>query len=304
MVIHGMVGVIGGICKSGCPGERLFVGSVSMVDMGYLGFLERELKKAAEVAHGMFGKVGHTVKAGDNNQVLTEADLKVGKMLVAAVQRDFPEHNIIDEEAGVVDRGSRYTWVIDPIDGTSNFAAGVPTWEIMIGLLDGAAPVAGGLELPEFHEIYLAEKGKGATCNGVPIHVSAEPKLSNVLVRYSWDGHQDDPERTMVEMEDLARITDAVRNVRTSGGPLDDAYTACGRYGASLSRTEKIWDCVAPHILIEEAGGRCTAFDGSPMDYSNPLTRVGQNFDHCAASLVLHRQLQAIIHSSPNAGAA
>jgi myo-inositol-1(or 4)-monophosphatase len=266
--------------------------------MNYTEFLERELKKAAVPAKRLFGHVSATVKPDDNNQVLTEADLQIGKLLVEAVVREYPDHNVIDEEAGVIDNKSRFTWVIDPIEGTSNFAAGVFTWGIMVGLLDGAKPVAGGMAIPMLEEIYLAEKGNGATCNGQPIKVTAEPKLSNVLVRYSWDGHQDDPGRTRRELEPLARITDAVRNVRTSGcDALDPGYVAAGHYGASMNRNQKIWDCVAPQIVVEEAGGLFTAFDGSPMDYSNPLTRIEQNFDHCVASPALHKQLQTIIHA-------
>lgn len=126
--------------------------------MDYLGFLKQELTSAAKLSLKYFGKVAGTTKPGDNNQVLTEADLIVGKQLVAAVQKRYPSHNIIDEEAGVIDKKSRFTWVIDPIDGTSNFAAGLPHFGIMIGLLENARPIAGGIALPAFGELYLAEK--------------------------------------------------------------------------------------------------------------------------------------------------
>jgi len=99
---------------------------------------------------------------------------RLGKNLITKISQAFPEHNIIDEEVGVIDNNSNYTWVIDPIDGTSNFANGVPTYGIMLGLLENNIPIAGGIALPEFSEIYVAEKGTGAFCNGEKVQVSSE----------------------------------------------------------------------------------------------------------------------------------
>jgi myo-inositol-1(or 4)-monophosphatase len=263
--------------------------------MNYSTFLHDQLTQAAETAATYFGKVSGTVKAGDTNQVLTEADLAIGKQIVAAVQHTYPEHNVIDEEAGVIDRGSRYTWVIDPIEATSNFAAGLPQYGIMIGLLEDAAPIAGGIIAPVFNKLYLAEKGKGATCNGQLIHVTSETKLINTLVSYGIDGHQEAPERTREECCVLADIVLAVRNLRNSGcEALDPMYVAEGRYGGRINLTSKIWDNVAPHIIATEAGALWTAADGSDIDYSHPLTKAEQNFSFCVASPILHQQLIAI----------
>src|SRR6185312_7587902 len=103
----------------------------------YTDFIASVLQKASKIANDHFGNVPTMEKGTDNNQVLTETDLAVGKLLVSEVQKKFPEHNVIDEEAGVIDNASDYTWVIDPIDGTSNFASGVPTYGTYIGLLKG-----------------------------------------------------------------------------------------------------------------------------------------------------------------------
>jgi myo-inositol-1(or 4)-monophosphatase len=153
-------------------------------------FIESILKHASQIANEKFGKVSGIVKAGDNNQVLTETDLEIGKYIVGQITDSFPEHNIIDEEAGVINNGSKLTWVVDPIDGTSNFANGVPTYGIMIGLLSEDRPVAGGIAIPAFDEIYVASKSTGATCNGERISVTEEPNLLNALVAYGIDGHQ------------------------------------------------------------------------------------------------------------------
>lgn len=264
--------------------------------MQYTTFITEQLTKATEIALKSFGKVTHTIKTGDNNQVLTETDLAVGKLLVDAVQQIFPGHNVIDEEAGTIDKSSKYTWVIDPIDGTSNFASGLPHYGIMIGLLDGEEPIAGGVALPAFGEIYVAEKGKGARCNGESIHVSSEANLLNSLAAYGIDGHQENPQQTTDECQTLARIVLGIRNLRTSNSVFDMAMVARGRYGAYLNQTSKIWDNVAPQVIIQEAGGVYTAFDGTPIDYSDPLAKVDANFTACAGAPSLHEQLQAIIH--------
>jgi len=262
----------------------------------YREFMKQELAKAAETANSFFGKVSGTVKTGDNNQVLTEADIAIGKQLVAAVQATYPDHNVIDEEAGGIDKKSRYTWVIDPIEATSNFAAGLPQYGIMIGLLEDATPVAGGIIAPAYGKLYLAEKGKGATCNGNPIHVTDEPDLLNVLVSYGIDGHQEDPERTINETRVMADIILGCRNMRNTGcEALDPMYVAEGRYGGRVNTTSKIWDNVAPQIIAEEAGAVWTSVSGTLPDYSNPLARIEQNFTFCVASPALHQQLQTII---------
>lgn len=269
--------------------------------MDYKQFIEQELTKAAATAKQYFGKVTGVVKAGDSNQILTEADLAIGKQLVAAVQRDFPDHSIIDEETGVIDNKSTFTWVIDPIDGTSNFAAGLPHFGIMIGLLQDATPIAGGIMLPAFSELYVASKGEGAFCNGKPVHVTSETPLGSALVAYGIDGYKDNPARTIAECTVLAHIVLGSRNLRNSNSAFDLCMVACGRYGAVLNRTSKIWDNVAPQIICEEAGGVWTAFDGTPMDYTNPLSKVDQNYTFCAGSPALHQQLQAIIRNSSRA---
>src|SRR5258708_912534 len=139
--------------------------------MNYQSFITSVLGEASKIANEKFGKVSGTIKGGDSNQVLTKADVAIGRFIIQKIKKEYPDYNIIDEEAGVVDNGSEFTWVVDPIDGTSNFAHTVPLYGIMIGLLQVATPIAGGIALPYFKEIYLAEKGKGAYCNGKKIAV-------------------------------------------------------------------------------------------------------------------------------------
>ena len=127
-------------------------------------FVLNLLNEASAIAHEYFGKVSDiSMKSGDANQVLTQADQDVSSLLLEAVQKAYPHHNIIDEEAGIIDKKSEYTWVFDPIDGTSNYASGLPMYGVIIGLLKDWKPLIGAIALPAFGEIYYAERGKGTT---------------------------------------------------------------------------------------------------------------------------------------------
>jgi myo-inositol-1(or 4)-monophosphatase len=268
----------------------------------FLEAVSEYMSVANEIAAAAFGKVNGaqntstSEKEHDNNQVLTQTDLDIGQSIIALIRTQFPTHNIIDEEAGVIDNGSQYTWVIDPIDGTSNFANGVPTFGTMVGLLEDDQPIVGGLTLPAFNEIYIAGKGQGARCNGRPLSVTTNPKLLSTLVAYGIDGHQEQPELTIEESKTLAQIILGIRNLRSSNSVFDIAMVVQGSYGAALNRTSKIWDNVAQQVLVEEAGGRYTDFFGQPMDYAQPLKRSQENYTYCAAAPHLHQQLQTLIH--------
>jgi myo-inositol-1(or 4)-monophosphatase len=265
--------------------------------MEFQDFIKKSLDEASKIALAGFGKVTGKTKPEDNNQVLTETDLKISEYLVGRIKDVYPEHNIIDEEAGVIKNDSNYTWVVDPIDGTSNFANGIMTYGVMLGLLEEDKVFSGGVSLPSFQELYIAEKGKGATCNGMPIKVTSEKDLSRSLVVYQIDGNQRQPEKTREEAKIMAEIILNIRNLRITNSVYDIMLVANGKFGACLNQPGKIWDSVAQQIIVEEAGGIYTDFWGNPMDYSNHLERATENFTFCCGAPELHKQLQKIIHS-------
>lgn len=267
--------------------------------MPYQKFITVILEKSSKIANNYFGKISGTIKTKNSNQVLTETDIKIGKLIIDLIQKNYPKHNIIDEESGVIDHGSEYTWVVDPLDGTSNFAIGVPMYGIIIGLLQKAIPIAGGISLPYFSEICIAEKGGGAYCNGKKLAVNKETDLSRVLVAYGIDSHQENLNLTRQEVKLLGEIILHVRNLRTSNSIFDAVMVAKGKYGGWLNRNSKIWDNVGQQVIIEEAGGVYTDFFGNSMDYSNPLAKNKDNFTFCAAPPVLHKKLQEIIKKLP-----
>lgn len=263
--------------------------------MDYQLFLTKTLEKATHIARERFGNVSAATKPGDPTQVVTEVDKEISSMIVAAIQQTYPTHNIIDEETGSIDNHSLYTWVVDPIDGTSNFAQGSPLYGCMLGLLKEHAPIAGGFALPAFHEIYHAERGKGAYCNQQRVLVPQDQELASALVAYGVEGYPEDPDRTRKECELLAEMMLSCRGVHTSSSVFDAGMMAKGAYGGFLYRHGKIWDNVAQQIVLEEAGILYTDFFGHPLDYSHPLTKTTTHFDFCAAPPLAHAQLQQII---------
>lgn len=262
--------------------------------MTHIDFITLMLTSAASIASDYFGKT--TASKKEDQSIVTEADVAIGNMVIEGIKKYFPSYNSIDEEKGSIDNSSDYTWVIDPIDGTSNFAAASPLYGCMMGLLYKDQPIAGGIMLPYFNQLLIAEKGKGAFCNREKVSVTKEKDLRNVLVSYGLDHHKNDPDFTKREIPLVSQIIRSVRNLRSSNSAFDSAQVAMGVYGATLSRSSKIWDNTAQHIIIEEAGGVYTDFFGDPIDYSHPFSKMKTNFSFCAAAPGTHKNLQAIIH--------
>lgn len=267
------------------------------INMDFLQFIKNNLDKASGIAMNNFGKVSSTVKGGDTNAVLTKTDLEIGELIIKNIRDNFPEHNIINEETGVVDKKSSFTWVIDPIDGTSNFAAGLPFFGVMLALMKDEQPLFSGISLPYFKEVYLAEKTKGAFCNGEKVEVTKEDNLLKVLVGYGIDSHRENPELTKKEATIFGELVLNIRNVRTTNSCFDELMLARGKYGGWLNQTLCIWDLVPVQLIIEEAGGKVTDFFGNKIDYKNHLQRTKENFTICAAPEVLHNKLQKIIRN-------
>jgi myo-inositol-1(or 4)-monophosphatase len=265
-------------------------------------FAADALARAAEIARGYFGHVAGSIKPDDPTQVLTAADLAVGQALVEAVSHAYPDHNVVDEEAGVVDRGSAWTWVIDPIDGTSNFAAGIPIYAILLGLLHEGVPVVGAMALPASGDLFTSARGAGAVKNGAPLgRVDDATPLERRLIGYGIDGDRGAPALTLAEGRLVADLALACVNIRSTGCAYDAALMLEGRLGASMYGLAKAWDIVALHALAVEAGCLATALGGAPLDYSAVCRDPGRRYSWCAAPPGVHAELQAIVERHPAA---
>ncbi len=190
----------------------------------------------------------------------TEVDRIVEQEIQRDLKRAFPDHAFLGEETGQ-HGNSRYVWVVDPLDGTSNFIHGFPHFSVSIGLLERGEPLLGVVYDPLRDEIFAAEKGRGALLNDRRIRVGQRKDLDAALLvtgfapreRHNIDAHLGMTRDLLVRAEDLRR---------TGSAALDLAYTACGRFDAYFEAGLKPWDIAAGVLLVREAGGQCTDFKG------------------------------------------
>ena len=230
------------------------------------------------------------------SSVVTRADLEAEEAILNVLETCLWKANIISEECGFRDHGSKYTWVVDPLDGTSNFAAGLPWFGTLIALLEGTEPVLAGLYLPVERSLYLAEEGQGAQLNGQPISCSQGEKTEDELIAYSFD-YSLESGKTRSEMEMMERLSKHVRNLRSTNSLLDFCYTAEGKLGGAINQTTKIWDIAAPWLLIREAGGIFKDPEGKIIQFDLGADAHSRNYRVMAAGANLHPRLLKIINA-------
>jgi len=233
-----------------------------------LGFANELIDRAASIAMPLFRR-GPEVRLKDDDTPVTEADLEIEGMVRGEVARRFPRDAVLGEEHGGSLEDAPRVWVVDPIDGTKNFAAGVQVWGTLIALFEEGEPVLGAVGAPALGERYEAVRGQGATLNGALIRVSETEELGRAAVcHYATEGWLDGPHEEALRTLDHA--------VYRSVGFTDfwgHCLVARGSVEAALEPSLRIWDWGALKVLIEEAGGRMTALDGKPIaDRSSVLT--------------------------------
>jgi myo-inositol-1(or 4)-monophosphatase len=206
-----------------------------------------------------------TNKEGVNNLV-TEADHASEKAIIDTIKEDFPDHFILSEEAGEIATDSEYKWIIDPIDGTVNYAHGIPLCCVSIGIEYKGSMVMGAVYNPFIKEFFLAEKGKGATLNGEPISVSGERDILKACLvtgfPYTYINLPNGP------LEAFARfIKQGIPVRRLGSAAMDLCWVAAGRFDGFYEHKLQAWDSAAGFLIVEEAGGKITDFKG---DYYSP----------------------------------
>lgn len=199
-------------------------------------------------------------KEGVNNLV-TEADHASEKAILSVIKRDFPAHQILAEESGALSQNSEFKWVIDPIDGTVNFAQGIPLNCVSIGIEHKGDIVMAAVYNPHLNEFFFAEKGKGATLNDTPIRVSQKSvTLHSCLVTGFPYTYINEPNGPLEVFERFVRKGVPVR--RLGSAAIDLCWVACGRFDGFFEQKLEPWDSAAGFLIVEEAGGRVTDFKG------------------------------------------
>lgn len=221
---------------------------------------------AGEILRSYWGKTGEIKQKQFFWDLVTAADLASEAFIIAAIKREFPGHEILSEEAGLsASPHSDYQWVIDPLDGTTNFTHQYPMVCVSIGLLVHGKPTLGVVYNPIINELFVAAKGKGTTLNGVPLHVSRVEKLEQSLLAtgFAYD-RKETRENNYAEFCHMTNLCQGVR--RGGSAALDLAYVASGRLDGYWERGLKPWDIAAGIVLVEEAGGVITSYEGGPID--------------------------------------
>jgi myo-inositol-1(or 4)-monophosphatase len=252
------------------------------------------LKEGGEVLRQVAGNKVQARLKENLSSVVTDADLASEQRILEILTGTGFPCNIISEEAGFLDHGSEYTWVVDPLDGTSNFAAGLPWYGVIIALFRTEEPILAGMYLPHEDQLYWAESGKGALRNDHPVRTSRSRHLEQQLISYSFD-YTGDPDKIRNELRLMEQLSARVRNVRSTNSLYDFCYVADGRLGAALNQTTRIWDIAAAALILKEAGGVVTDTRGKPIRFDLSGNTFQRNYTIVAAGAGLHHALMKIL---------
>ena len=226
------------------------------------------IEKATQIVMEAYNLPKITEYKGKNNLV-TKTDRQSEEIIISVIQNVFPQHGIIAEESKRINTESEYQWIIDPLDGTTNFVHGYPSFGISIGILHNNEIVCGIIKELPVNKTYSAIKGEGAFCDGKPIRVSDVGSLGQSLLVTGF-GYEHGEEWS-ANMELLKQFTDITHGVRRLGAAaVDLCHVACGKVDGYWEFDIKPWDTAAGAIIVKEAGGTITKMDGSNYLINNP----------------------------------
>jgi len=234
------------------------------IDPRFLSTAIEAVVRAGDLQMAKFG-IGVRVEKKGAIDLVTEVDVEVERMFRAMVAERFPDHDVLAEEMGGHDRGARHRWVFDPLDGTTNFAHGVPIFCASLALeIDGEAAVAAVYD-PNRKELFTAEAGIGSWLNGQPLRVSSTATVleSMLVTGFPYNVHQQADEY----LQTFGQVLKQARAVRRLGSAaIDICWVAAGRMDGFWEAILKPWDTRAAALILEEAGGRITGMDGTKWD--------------------------------------
>jgi myo-inositol-1(or 4)-monophosphatase len=244
---------------------------------------------AGAVLQSYWGNLETVKEKGRPGDLITEADAAAEAVAIKILNRHFPDHQILAEESGKQgNQTSQYLWAIDPLDGTTNYAHQYPFFATSIGLLADGIPQVGVIFDPFRQELFRAAKGLGATRNRQPIRVSTTNTLANSLLvtGFAYD-RRETIDNNYAEFCHLTHLTQGVR--RAGAASLDLAYVACGRLDGYWERGLSPWDITAGVVLVEEAGGKVTAYDQNPFDlYSGRILATNGHLHNALSTELLN----------------
>lgn len=226
------------------------------------------------------------VKTKQGGSLVTDADTAAERHIIQAIQKYFPDDAIVGEESGLYAGSSGFSWHIDPLDGTTNFARHIPLYAVSIGIVKDEAPVGGAIYLPPFNELYEAEQGKGAKMNGIAIVVSSVSELSQAMVALASPRFVDAVAHDTLP---LGKIASRIGKIRVPASiAVNLCWIARGAIDAGVCVGQNSWDAAAGVILVREAGGEAFDFSGKPYTVASPDLIVGNNILITAIQKMIH----------------
>ena len=229
---------------------------------------------AGEVLRDGFGRQ-HQIKYKGEADLVTEADEEAERKIAEVLREAFPNHGMLTEESGELEGEGDARWIVDPLDGTTNYAHGVPFLCTSIALERDGEVVLGVVYDPMVKQTYAAERGGGATLNGEPLEVSSTEEPAQALLGTSF---ADRAEEMEVGLDIFGRFAGLVRGMRRLGsGALDLCYVAAGRLDGCYEQGFSAWDVAAGVLIVEEAGGKITDYRGHGLDPEESEGLVASN---------------------------
>lgn len=229
-----------------------------------LNIAQRAARAAGNVIARKIDQGGFSVEEKRKDDLVTDVDRECENTISSMLLKSYRDHAILGEEGGLQgNKDSEYVWVIDPIDGTTNFVKGLPHCAVSIGLQHKGRTIVGVVFDPFRDEMFSAARGEGASLNGTRIRVGEHQTLDGAIVGTAFPTRY--RERLDPYMELFTRLINQCADVRRSGcASLDLCYAACGRYDAYLEQGLKPWDFTAGELILRESGGIATDFAGGP----------------------------------------
>jgi myo-inositol-1(or 4)-monophosphatase len=212
--------------------------------------------------------------------MVSDADREAEELLARLIAEARPHDALLGEEGAGREGTTGLRWVVDPLDGTTNFVFGYPQWAVSIAVEDADGVVAGAIHDPSRDELFSAARGGGATLNGRPIHVRHTDDLGQALI---GTGFSYDAEERVQQALQLSRVIGEVRDIRRGGAAaIDIAWVACGRLDGYWESGLNVWDWAAGSLLVTEAGGRWQRERGGPLGVDQNLAACPGVFDRLA----------------------
>jgi len=245
----------------------------------FLSFAIKTAKEAGKIQMSYFGNISSLEKKSTNIDLLTNADIESERHIIKSIQKKFPSHSILSEESGKISNDNKYTWVIDPLDGTTNFTHNLPIFAVSIGLMINKEINCGVVYNPAAEKCFYAQSNKGAYLNDKKIHVSSSNTLGDSLLATGFPYLHDS--RYDMSFELFKDFYDRTRGIRRLGAAsLDLCFVAMGRFDGYYEYGLKPWDISAGSLILTESGGRVTDWNNEKMPLNGERILGTNNLIH------------------------